>query len=229
MLVKQMIYILCFLNFLVSIFYLIYSIKNKNSNISKYIIVSSIIFIIYSFIDILVLPNVLDLNIGLEMLLLNGILAVSVILLIISIIVATKKTKNKTTLDKPLKYKMLFSFIVLFPILLFCFSYFREMNYINNSKLILICSEGDGFSEVNYAYAISDKYSKKITIGADFRGMNMEKHLPSSFWKLTYSWRTDTIEINDNNITILRNNKIIYKIDLADKISYCDVEEVFYK
>ena len=68
-----------------------------------------------------------------------------------------------------------------------------------------------------------------ITIGADFRGYAMERHLPSCFYELNYTWTTDKIEINDDNITIFRNNNIIYKIDVASSISYCDVEEVFYK
>ena len=112
---------------------------------------------------------------------------------------------------------------------MFCFSYFREMYYINNSKLILICSSGDGFNEKDYGYAISNDYSKTISVGADFRGYAMENHLPNSFNELNYTWTTDKIDINDDNITIFRNNKIIYKIDITKKISYCDVEEVFYK
>ena len=57
----------------------------------------------------------------------------------------------------------------------------------------------------------------------------MKKHLPSSFHKLNYTWTTDKIEISDDNITIFRNNEIIYQIDIVNKVSHCDVEEVFYK
>ena len=57
----------------------------------------------------------------------------------------------------------------------------------------------------------------------------MKNHLPNSFNELNYTWATDKIEINHDNITIFRNNKKIYKIDITNKISYCDVEEVFYK
>ena len=112
---------------------------------------------------------------------------------------------------------------------MFCFSYFREMYYINNSKLILICSSGDEFNEKDYGYAISKDYSKTISVGAGFRGYAMENHLPNSFNELNYTWTTDKIKINHDNITIFRNNKKIYKIDITNKISYCDVEEVFYK
>ena len=189
----------------------------------------SIIFILYSIIDVLILQNVLNLDVGFELLLFYGILIIAGVLFIISIIVASVKTKKLSTIEKTLKHNIIFTFFVLLPILMFCFSYFREVNYINNSKLILVCSKGDGFSEEDYAYAIGDNYSKKITIGADFRGYAMKKHLPSSFYELNYTWATDKIEFNNDNITIYRNNKVIYKIDIANKISYCDVEEVFYK
>lgn len=229
MLVKDVVYILCLFIFTVSILNLIYSIKNKNRESSKYIIILSIIFILYSIIDVLILPNILNLDVGLELLLFYGILIVSGVLFIISIIIASTKTKKLNTIEKPLKHNIIFIFLVLLPILMFCFSYFREMYYINNSKLILICSSGDGFNEEDYGYAISNDYSKIISIGSDFRGYDMKKYLPNSFYKLDYTWVTDQIEINDDNITIFRNNKKIYKIDITNKISYCDVEEVFYK
>ena len=229
MLVKQMIYILCLLILAVSIFNVFSSKKNKNRKACKYNIVLSIIFILYSIVDILILPNTLNIDIGFEILLFYGIVVISDILFIISIIVSVIKIKKLNTIKNSTKYKIIFAFLTLFPILIFCFSYFRETNYINNSKLILVCSEGDEFNEEDYAYAIGDNYSKIITIGADFRGYAMKKHLPSSFYKLNYSWTTDKIKINDDNITILRNDKIIYKINIANKISYCDVEEVFYK
>jgi len=228
-LVKDVVYILCLFIFAVSILNLIYSIKNKNKNSSKYIILLSIIFILYSIIDILILPNILDLDVGLELLLFYGILIISGVLFIISIIVAIIKLKKQQTTDKLRKYKIIFVFCLLFPIFILGFSYFREINYINNSKLILVCSEGDEFNEVDYAYAISDNYSEKITIGADFRGMDMDEHLPSYFRKLNYTWTTDKIEINEDKIIIFRNNKIIYKINTTNSISYCDIEEVFYK
>ncbi len=229
MLVKQMISILCVLIFFVSIFNLIYSIKNKNREVSKYIIVLSIIFILYSIVDILILPDVLNIDIGFEILLFYGILIVSGALFIFSIIVSAIKTKKLNIIGNSIKYKIIFTLLVLFPIFMFCFSYFREMNYINNSKLILVCSEGEEFSEKAYAYAISNDYSKMITVGADFRGYAMKKHLPSAFYEFNYTQVTDKIEISDNKINIYRNDEMVYQMNLANEISYCDVEKVFYR
>lgn len=224
-----MIYILSLLIFGVSIFSLIYSIKNKNRDAFKYIIVLSIIFILYSIVNIIILPNALNLNIGFEIFIFSGILAVSDVLFITSIILANIKRKKLSSIGKPIKYKLVFAFLIVLPILMFGLSYFREINYINNSKLILVCSDGEGFNKENYAYAISEDYSEMITIGAYFDGYDMERYLPSSFYELNYTWTTYKIEINDDNITIFRNNNIIYKIDIANRISYCHVEEVFYK
>lgn len=229
MLVKHTIYLLNLLIFAVSIFILIYSIKNKNKDTSIYIEVLSIVFTLYSIADIFVLPFVLHLDIGLELLLFHGISVVSNVLFIISLILTDIKRKKLSATGISTKHKAVFALIIAFPILMFCFSYFREMIYINNSKLILACSVGDGFNEEDYAYAISEDYSKKISIGADFRGYAMEKHLPSSFNELRYTRLTDEIEINDDNITIFRDNNIVYKLDTSSRISKCNVEEVFYK
>lgn len=228
-LVKDVIYIICQLIFAVSIFNIIYSIKNKNKKVSKYIVTLSIIYILYSIIDISILPNLLHLDIGFEILIFYAILIISDILFITSIIVAVIKIKKLNNIGDSIKYKIVFVVFVIFPIFMFSFSYFKEMNYINNSELILVCSEGYEFNEEDFAYAISDDYSKKITIGADFRGYAMEKYLPSSFHKLGYTWTTDKIKIGDDNITIFRNDKIIYKINLVNSLSYCEVEEVFLK
>ena len=89
-----MIYILSLLIFAVSVFNLIYSIKNKNKDASKYIIALSIIFILYSIVNISILPNSLNLDIGFEILLFYGILAVSSVLFIISIILTNIKRKK---------------------------------------------------------------------------------------------------------------------------------------
>lgn len=229
MLVKQTIYVLSLLIFIFSIFTMIYSIKNKNREVCKYIIVLSIVYIIYSCFDLCFLPYILNLSIGFEMLIFYAVLVITIILFIISIIMTVIKSKKLKNICNTKKHIIFFTFLVIFPIVIFVFSYFREINYINNSKLILVCSDGDGFSEENFAYAISDNYSKKITIGSDFRGYAMKKHLPNSFYALDYTWVTDKIEIENDKIMIYRNNKIIYKMNLASQISHCNIEEVFYK
>ena len=229
MLVKEIIYFLCIFIFAVSCFNLIYSINNKNKNIFKYIILLSIIFILYSIVDMLILPSILNLDIGFEILIFYIFLLVSSILFVISIIISIIKSKKINTIGKFTKYKIIFLFLIIFPILMFCFSYYRERYYINNSKLILVCKKGEEFSEKSYAYAISKDYTKKITIGANFRGYAMKKHLPSSFYDFKYTWRTDRIVINNDNITILRNDKIKSKMDITNTISYCNVVKVFFK
>ena len=111
MLVKQMIYILSLLIFVFSVFNLIYSIKNKNRDASKYIIILSIIFILYSIVDILILPNALNLDIGFEIFLFYAVLAVSGILFIISIILNIKR-KKLNTIGMSIKYKLVFEIYI---------------------------------------------------------------------------------------------------------------------
>ena len=228
MLVKEAVYILYLLIFVFSIFIIICSFKNKNKIVSKYIILLSIVYILYLIFN-LSLPYIFDLDYSFEILFFNVISCISAFLFVISIIVSALKLKKLKVVGKSLKYIISFVILILLPLLIIGFPYFREANYINNSKLILICSEGSEFAEVDYAYAISDNYTKKISIGADFRGIKMEKHLSKDFHKLNYTWITDKVEINKDKIKITRNDETIYEIKLTNDISYCDVREVFYK
>ena len=229
MLVRGVIYDFGLLIFPISVFNLIYAIINENKESSKYIKGLAIIFIVYSIIALLVIPDILYLDVGLEMNIYYVISAISDILFIISIIVTNKKSKELSITGKAVIYKTIFTLLVLGPIIIFCLSYFREKHYINNSSLILVCSKGSGFDKSTYAYAISENYSETITIGVDLSGYKMEDYLPNSFHKLGYRRRTDDIKITNNNITIFKDDKVAYKINTINKISSCDVERIFYK
>ena len=67
MLVRGVIYDFGLLIFPISVFNLIYAIINENKESSKYIKGLAIIFIVYSIIALLVIPDILYLDVGLEM------------------------------------------------------------------------------------------------------------------------------------------------------------------
>lgn len=230
MLVKQIVYFLCLFIFLTSIIMLIYSKKNKKKNVCKYIIVLSIIYIIFFILDIDFLPFHLNLSIGLEILFYKALLFITIILFIISIIISNKKLRKlEEIIENSKKYKIILLLLIIFPIIIFSFSYFREMHYINNSELILVCSSGENFGKKYFAYAINDNYCKEISIGVDLGGYTMASYLPKEFKELNYSWRTDEVEINDNKIIIYRNDEVIYEGKLDHKISTYGLEKIFYK
>ncbi|MBR4110390.1 MAG: hypothetical protein IKK43_01695 [Clostridia bacterium] len=229
MLVKQIVYFLCQCSFLISIIMLICAIKNKKRNVCKYIIVSSIIYIIFLILDIGLLPGYLNLSVGLEILFFRAFSFVASILFIISIVISNKKLKKIEVVEESKKGKIILLLLIIFPIIIFSFSYIREMYYINNSELILVCSSGENFSKEYFAYAINDNYCKVISIGTDFSGYKMERHLPKEFAELNYTWSTDKVEIDDNKIVIYRNEEVIYEGILKNTISNYSLEEIFYK
>lgn len=229
MLVKQIVYFLCIFIFLISIIMLIYAIKNKKRNVCKYIITSSIIYIIFLILDIGFLPEYLNLSVGLEILFYRAFSFVAIILFIIAIVISNKKLKKLEVVEESKKGKIILLLLIIFPIVIFSFSYLREMYYINNSELILVCSSEEGFSKEYFAYAINDNCCKLISVGTDFSGYKMERHLPKEFNELNYTWSTDKVEIDDNKIVIYRNDKVIYEGILKNIISTYSLEEIFYK
>lgn len=229
MLVKQIVYFLCLFIFFNSIIIWSYAKKNKNKRVCKYIMVLSIIHIIYLILDIGFLPLQLNLSIEFEILLYRGLLLITIILLIISIIISNKKIDKLDTMETSKKDKIILLLLIIGPVVIFSFSYFREMYYINNSELVLVCTFGENFSEEDTAYAINDNYCKEISIGTDFRGYEMEKHLPKEFNKLNYSWVTDSVEIADNKIVIYRNHEVIYEGKINSNISTYGLRKIFYK
>jgi amino acid transporter len=208
---------------------LIYAKKNKKRNVCKYIIVLSIIYIIFLILDIDFLPLHLNLSIGFEILFYRAFLFMAIILFIFSIVISNKKLKKLEVIENSKKDKIILLLLIIFPVIVFSFAYFREMYYINNSELILVCTSGENFSEEDFAYAINDNYCKEISIGTDFRGYKMERYLPKEFNELNYSWLTDKVEIDNNKIVIYRNDEVIYEGKLNYKISTYGLRNIFYK
>ena len=223
--VKNTVYVLSLLIFLSSIIVLVYSIKTKNN--CKYIIIISIIYIIYSILLIEFLPPLLSLSIGLELLIYRATELITIIIFIISIIISNKKSKDLN--NKTKSGKVILIILILLPTITFSYSYIKEMYYINNSKLVLVYKEGENFNTNYYAYAINNNYCKKISIGTDFKAYKIKYYLPKEYKKLNYRWSTDNIEIDRNKIIIYRNNKLIIKEKIVNNISTYELEEVYYK
>lgn len=94
MLLKNCIYFILIVISLLSIPILIYSIKNENKNNSKSIKIIIIFYIIYLILGIVVIPDVLCLDIGLEFLLIEFVALLAIIIYLISTIICSKKLKK---------------------------------------------------------------------------------------------------------------------------------------
>lgn len=229
MIVKQILYILYIFICVNSIIMLNYAIKNEKKNVCKCIILLSAIYLIFLIYDInLIYIFELEMNI-LEVLALKVWFIVATIF-IISIVISSTKLKWLKDYGNSIKCKIISLVLIIFPVVIVSFSYFREMYYINNSELILVYTSGSNFDESTFAYAINDEYCVEVSIGVGFRGYNMEKHLPEGFTKFNYNGGTDRVKFIDNKVVVYRNDKVIYEGKINSKFpSYYSLREIFYK
>lgn len=196
MLVKSCINFIIFIIILASIPILIYSIKSKR-NIFKNILIIDIIYIIYLFISVFYLPNVLGLDEGLEVLFIYLIAFITGIAYIVSIIICQKKIKKNN--DESDKISFITIILIILPILLFSYSFLREYYLIKNSELIIESNYQDGIiTSEDYRYAISENYCKEVTINIP-KNAN-EKKIEHYTYYINFIDDSDDYEIEENYI-----------------------------
>lgn len=157
---------------IISIVVLIKSIRNKDINIAKNILLISIIYLAFFLINFYIIPFSLGLDIGLEFLLLIPIKILAEILYVVSIItciIKIKKLNNNENRNTKIYRSTLV--LIISPILIFILLIFRELIILNNSNLILVYHDsgngGIGDSK-KFVYAIEENYCKKLSIGASY-------------------------------------------------------------
>lgn len=220
---------------IMSIVLIRYSIKNESKNNCKFICIVDIAYAIYSIINF-VFYLCLDFGVGFEIFLMIPIIIVSEILLIISFIISFRKMKktNKISGIKDGIYIVLA--FLLFPIIGSGLTYSLELEYLNNSKLILVLrdSGNGGFGDTEYiAYGIGDGHCNKISIGTDFNGyriddyfvepakkLKIERDLDEKCYTLlesNYSIKWD--KKDPGRLYIYEGNLCIVEIDVGSNIS----------
>ncbi len=202
--------------FLFSIIVLIYSIKNKNKDICKNIIIIDIVYIIYLFLDLVIIADILEICFQLGIIVIAGIGLVSGLLLVISIVICFIKMKKLQIRIKSKKVIVTTIILLILPIIAFLSEFFREKYLIDNSNLILeYHSNGNGgFDGQNFAYAISDNFCEQISIGTQINGYNMKKFLPKSAFEINISDMQNIeyeITIDSTGILIYKNGKCIHE------------------
>ena len=256
MLIKNCIYFIILAINLFSLPALVYSIKNKNESICKNIIIVDIAYMIYLFANVVVLPEVLYLDLGLEILFLAFASLIAEIIYIISIILCSRKIKKNASTNtntdaetntdadtvantnlhsKSIKILLVTILLLTLPVLLFSGSFLRESYLIRNSDLILVYDSrgngGFGDSEI-FAYAVSDDYCEPITLGLDIGGYDLEKFLPKTKTVKEIddveNIRNYDVTVDDNGILIYKNNKLIHKKQHASHYFNIDFERGFY-
>ena len=233
--IKHFIYYTPIIISILSIISIVLAIKNKDKKINKYIIIGDVIFILYLFVISVLLHNLLPIIVDFIILIIWFISFVSVILYLISIIICLIRTKKLNNIIENRKLLKLFVIIVLTPIFLFVISLFKEVYLIHNSTLLLSyysSSNGTLGDSNNFVYAISDKYCEEISFEIEFLYDYYNKlFLPSNIkeinknelQKLGYK-----IVIDDNYITVYKDDDLIHKKSINKKYFNIDLETIYY-
>jgi len=166
----------------------------KNSNKLKQIKRLESTYLILFIILIMIIPFVLNLEIGLKAYLLIALLGICIFIFILSSIISNikiKKYKDNTTQKK--SYKLLIVMTII-PILIYLIAICREIYLINNNDLLLICTDHvGGFSgDITEIYSIDGKSFNEISIGAVNQAEKIENFIFN---------KTKELRISDYNIT----------------------------
>lgn len=164
---KNYIYFVPVIISLLGILAIILAVKNKDRKRNKYIIIGSIINILYLFIiGSNFIGYCFSIITDLGFLLVEIISFIGGILYLIAIIICIAKKKKVEDINKNKNILILFLIIIFLPIILFIMCLTREIYLIKNSSIIVFYN-ASSLGETDFAYAISDKYFEEISTEMD--------------------------------------------------------------
>ena len=164
---KNYIYFVPVIISLLGILAIILAVKNKDRKRNKYIIIGSIINILYLFIiGSNFIGYYFSIITDLGFLLVEIISFIGGILYLIAIIICIAKKKKVEDINKNKNILILFLILIFLPIILFIMCLTREIYLIKNSSIIVFYN-ASSLGETDFAYAISDKYFEEISTEMD--------------------------------------------------------------
>ena len=187
--------------FVTTIILMVLSIKNKDKKFCIKNIIINVFFIIFGFVDLIILPQYMNLEMDLgDSLLVVAecfiIMLLAIAALIVNIVILCRKkfkdSENKT------KWKSYYIFIILIPIVLIILIYFYEKILISNCDLILISNYQNGIttSKTN-KYAIGDNYCLEVSIDENLIRKDGERTDVNSY-DINYDENGNIVEIDSN-------------------------------
>lgn len=187
--------------FVTTIILMVLSIKNKDKKFCIKNIIINVFFIVFGFVDLIILPQYMNLEMDLgDSLLVVAecfiIMLLAIAALIVNIVILCRKnfkdSENKT------KWKSYYIFIILIPIVLIILIYFYEKILISNCDLILISNYQNGIttSKTN-KYAIGDNYCLEVSIDENLIRKDGERTDVNSY-DINYDENGNIVEIDSN-------------------------------
>ncbi len=158
--------------YIVSVILLIYSIKTNNNKVLKNNRIASIFYIIFLFISLKIIPSLMGIESGLEVLFYATFEVIDSILLGVVILICSKKLKKISNLDdKNTKFiDNYLKIIIAIPIVIIVLGFLYEYIVLNTCNLFIRCNYQSGYIEsTDTQYAIGNKSCKKITISNEYK------------------------------------------------------------
>ena len=234
MLIESCIKLMLGLIYIGSITSIIIAVDNKNKDKCRWITYVNLAFIFY-IITLAMLPNMLYLPVGLELLLYGLASFVAIILNIISVIINTKKAKKlkgkaALTIDKKVRYFAIAVIAIPFVAVAACL--IDNVYTIRSSELILAYrSAGNGgFGDTDYfAFGVKDGRCRQFDLGADFNGYKLKQFLPKSAHEVAESdLHGYEVSYKDGVFTAHKDGKQICSVATGDRYFNIDLERVYY-
>ena len=217
-------------NFIIlfSIITIVISLSNKYKNICKNLIFISVMYVIYMILEFLIIL-ILNIEVGLEIVIYYFWFFIACLLNIVSIIKNKVKLKKLTKNNQSNKISKIKRLIIILPLLILSILIFRDMYFINNSRLILVLhSDGNGgFGDSeNFAYAIGDDYCKQVDIGSSY---DMENYILKNKTEIynVEDIKYHSINLFDDVITIHIDGGITCKLNENRKYFNVEFEDIF--
>lgn len=178
---------------------MVLSIKKKDKKFCIKNIIINVFFIIFGFVDLIILPQYMniEMDFGDSLLMVAEIFLITLLAiaaLIVNIVILCRKkfkdSENKT------KWKNYYIFIILIPIVLIILIYFYEKILISNCNLILISNYQNGIttSKTN-KYAIGNNYCLEVSIDEDLVRKDGERTDVNSY-DINYDENGNIVEID---------------------------------
>lgn len=198
---KDVVYINVLLNFLVALYIIISSVKSNDGSILKKLRITSIVFIIYNIV-LLYCCGIEIVELDWNVLLVNPVLLISIILMIISVVIISKKLKKVSASSKGKKISIKTIIILLIPIITFGIPYLYELYILNNCDALIEYNYQNGIviSEDTYIAVINNK-AKNITLQVNPFNRKGEE-VEVEYYNVVYNDNIEITTLDDNHNTI---------------------------
>ncbi len=233
MLLKNYIYYTATAIAFLSILSIVFAVKNNDKKTNNTIRIYNVLSVIYMFV-ISVLHNFIDVEVGMEILIVWIKCCVGGLLYIISSIICLSKVRKVKTNPKFNYIRYILYVLLILPIILFIISYHYEYkNVLHGQILVTINANGGNFDSKEYTFVVNENYINEVSFDVDYSD---SAFIRNNYKKITNeelgqkSIKIDVIEDFDNYyLVVYQNDDLRYKTELIDAYGNVSIDNIYYK